>query len=99
MTEAPAQTGEREPHRTESSYVGQAILPGEDTAGLVGQGGFTDGLDPLPGVLHAAIARSPLPRVGITAFDAPAAATMPGVDAVIGPQEVGFRCMAALCTN
>ena len=60
----------------------------EDPALLCGQGRFLDDLDPLPGTLVAAIARSPHPHARITGFDARAALASPGVTAVIGPQDV-----------
>ncbi|HEY3958219.1 MAG TPA: xanthine dehydrogenase family protein molybdopterin-binding subunit [Streptosporangiaceae bacterium] len=60
----------------------------EDSALLCGQGRFLDDLDPLPGTLVAAIARSPHPHARITGFDARASLASPGVTAVIGPQDV-----------
>ena len=60
----------------------------EDPALLCGQGRFLDDLDPLPGTLTAAIVRSPFPHARITGFDASAALALPGVTAVIGPEQV-----------
>lgn len=69
-------------------HVGRPVPRGEDAALLTGQARFTDDLDPAPGALHAAIVRSPYPHARITAFDASAALALPGVVAVIGPDEV-----------
>lgn len=69
-------------------WVGQSVPRGEDAALLTGQGRFTDDLDPVPGSLHAAIVRSPHPHARIIGFDASATREMPGVVAVIGPDEV-----------
>lgn len=60
----------------------------EDGALLTGQGRFLDDLDPLPGTLVAAVVRSPHAHARIRSVDLEAARRMPGVAAVIGPEEV-----------
>lgn len=60
----------------------------EDAALLTGQGRFLDDLDPLPGTLVAAVVRSPHAHARIRSVDLEAARRMPGVAAVIGPEEV-----------
>lgn len=60
----------------------------EDAALVTGQGRFLDDLDPLPGTLTAAIARSPHPHARIRMVDLTRARRHPGVVAVIGPDEV-----------
>ncbi len=88
MTSVPVRPRGQATERAAGRYVGQAVLRGEDAALLTGRGGFTDDLDPLPGTLHAAIVRSPHPHAQITGFDASAALGVPGVVAVIGPDQV-----------
>ncbi|WP_030483601.1 xanthine dehydrogenase family protein molybdopterin-binding subunit [Nocardioides aequoreus] len=60
----------------------------EDAALLTGQGRFLDDLDPLPGTLVAAVVRSPHAHARIRGADLERARRMPGVAAVIGPEEV-----------
>ena len=60
----------------------------EDAALLTGQGRFLDDLDPLPGTLVAAVVRSPHAHARIRSVDLEKARAMPGVAAVIGPDEV-----------
>ena len=60
----------------------------EDAALLTGQGRFLDDLDPLPGTLAAAVVRSPHAHARIRSVDLEKARAMPGVAAVIGPDEV-----------
>jgi 2-furoyl-CoA dehydrogenase large subunit len=67
--------------------VGAAVTRVEDAALLTGNGRFLDDFEPLPGALHAAIVRSPHPHARIRDFDARRALAVPGVRAVIGPDE------------
>ncbi|TGN63571.1 xanthine dehydrogenase family protein molybdopterin-binding subunit [Nocardioides eburneiflavus] len=60
----------------------------EDAALLTGQGRFLDDLDPLPGTLVAAVVRSPHAHARIRSINFDRARRMPGVAAVIGPDEV-----------
>ncbi len=90
---APAHLKEGTREGAAARYVGQSVPRGEDAALLCGQGRFTADLDPVPGVLHAAIVRSPYPHARISGFDASAALALRGVAAVIGPSEV--RCELA----
>jgi 2-furoyl-CoA dehydrogenase large subunit len=60
----------------------------EDAALLTGQGRFLDDLDPLPGTLVAAVVRSPHAHARIRSVDLEKARALPGVAAVIGPDEV-----------
>lgn len=60
----------------------------EDAALLTGQGRFLDDLDPLPGTLVAAVVRSPHAHARIRSVNLEKARRMPGVAAVIGPEEV-----------
>lgn len=60
----------------------------EDPALLCGRGRFLDDLDPLPGILTAAIVRSPHPHARLRSVHLERARAHPGVAAVIGPEEV-----------
>ncbi|TQL69084.1 xanthine dehydrogenase molybdenum binding subunit apoprotein [Nocardioides albertanoniae] len=60
----------------------------EDAALLTGQGRFLDDLDPLPGTLVAAVVRSPHAHARIRSINLDQVRRMPGVAAVIGPEEV-----------
>ncbi|HEX6451540.1 MAG TPA: xanthine dehydrogenase family protein molybdopterin-binding subunit [Trebonia sp.] len=60
----------------------------EDLALLTGRGQFLDDLSPLPGILSAAIVRSPHAHARVRRTDLTAARGAPGVVAVIGPDEV-----------
>jgi 2-furoyl-CoA dehydrogenase large subunit len=68
--------------------VGAAVLRVEDAALLTGTGRFLDDFEPIPGALQAAIVRSPHPHARIRSFDARRALAVPGVRAVIGPEEI-----------
>jgi 2-furoyl-CoA dehydrogenase large subunit len=55
---------------------------------MCGQGCFVDDLDPIPGTMQAAIVRSPHAHARIAGFDSTAAEDLPGVVAVIGPDDI-----------
>jgi carbon-monoxide dehydrogenase large subunit len=55
-----------------------------------GQGRFVDDIR-LPGMLHAAVLRSPVAHATLRTLDLSATAKMTGVHAVLGPDEVGAR--------
>jgi len=61
-----------------SGYVGRSVLRREDRRLLTGRGIFVGDLE-LPGMLHAAIVRSPLAHARIISVDMSAAAAIPGV--------------------
>jgi len=67
---------------THSAYVGQSIKRIEDPPLLRGRGRFVDDLQ-FPDLLHAAFVRSPLAHAAIRGIDGAAAASMPGVHAVL----------------
>ena len=62
-------------------YVGRSVERREDRRFLTGTGRFTEDIV-LPGMLHAAIVRSPYPHASITGIDTVHAAAQPGVVAV-----------------
>lgn len=63
-------------------YVGASVLRVEDARILAGRGRYVDDLR-LPGLLHAAFVRSPLPHARIGGIDAVAARELPGAVAVL----------------
>src|SRR5205823_10581794 len=63
-------------------YTGQSVKRFEDPRLLTGQGAFLDDVK-LPGMLHAAVLRSPHAHARITAIDTTAARHVPGVVCVI----------------
>ncbi|MGI9557207.1 MAG: xanthine dehydrogenase family protein molybdopterin-binding subunit [Solirubrobacterales bacterium] len=62
--------------------VGERLMRLEDPAMLTGSATFVDDVD-LPGMLHAAVLRSPMPHARITALDTSAAEAMEGVEMVL----------------
>ena len=63
------------------NYIGSPIKRKEDVRFLTGTGQYIDDLK-LPGMLHAAILRSPHPHARIISIDATTAQSLPGVQAV-----------------
>ncbi len=76
-------------HRPASGGIGESVLRKEDAKLIVGQGRFVDDLV-LPGMLHAAFARSPFGHARITGVDRSAALALPGVAAVLTADELGI---------
>jgi aerobic carbon-monoxide dehydrogenase large subunit len=63
-------------------YTGASIKRSEDPRILTGAGRYVDDIK-LPGMLHAAFVRSPLPHARVISVDASAARALPGVVAVL----------------
>ncbi len=68
-------------------WVGKSIRRVEDPRFLLGRGGYVDDIV-LPGMVHAAVLRSPLPHARIKSIDVSKARSLPGVLAVVTGQEV-----------
>jgi len=68
-------------------FLGKRVRSKEAPRHVSGAGRFTDDLT-FPGLLHAVIVRSPYPHAKIRSVDSSAARSMPGVVAVLGPEEV-----------
>lgn len=66
-----------------NGWVGRSIPRVEDAALLTGRGRFIDDLGVRPGLLHAAILRSPHPHAEIESIDCSAARAADGVFAVV----------------
>ena len=68
-------------------FVGQRVARREDARFLTGRGQYVDDVT-LPGMLHAAFARSDVARGTIASIDTAEAATIPGVVAVLVASDV-----------
>ncbi|HZU18044.1 MAG TPA: xanthine dehydrogenase family protein molybdopterin-binding subunit [Candidatus Dormibacteraeota bacterium] len=75
----------------ERKWVGKSIRRVEDPKFLTGRGGYVDDLV-LPGMLHAAVLRSPHAHARITRIDVEAARRLPGVAAVVTGAEAAELC-------
>ncbi|HLY67867.1 MAG TPA: xanthine dehydrogenase family protein molybdopterin-binding subunit, partial [Chloroflexota bacterium] len=73
---------------TQPRYVGQDTPRVEDPLLLTGRAEYGDNIR-LPGMLHAAILRSPHAHARILKVDASRAEKLPGVVAVLTPEDVG----------
>ena len=69
-------------------WVGAALPRKEDAALLTGSARFIDDMEPVPGIRHVAILRSPHPHARILRIDARGAAAMPGVAGVVTGAEL-----------
>lgn len=75
-----------EPQEEKSRWTGADLKRREDPRLLTGRGRFTDDID-LPGMLYAAVLRSPYPHARIKSIDTSAAEELPGMIAVLTGQE------------
>ena len=66
-----------------TGWVGKSVERKEDAALLTGRGRFIDDLEPVAGLRHAAILRSPHPHARIRGIDTRAAEKLPGVIGVV----------------
>lgn len=69
------------------SFLGDPVQRREDPALVSGTGRYVEDITPV-GTLYLAIVRSPFPHADIIAIDAEAARDLPGVWAVITPEDV-----------
>ena len=72
---------------TERRYIGAAIKRKEDPRFITGRGTYVDDLA-LPGMVYAAMVRSPYPHARIKSINAQKALAMPGVLAVYTGQDI-----------
>ncbi|HUI96711.1 MAG TPA: molybdopterin cofactor-binding domain-containing protein [Xanthobacteraceae bacterium] len=73
---------------SDQTWVGRALPRKEDPALLSGRARFIDDLEPVPGLKHAAILRSPHPHARIRAIDTARALALPGVVGVVTGAEL-----------
>src|ERR1700742_4512165 len=71
-------------------YTGASIKRSEDPRILTGRGRYVDDVK-LPGMLHAAFVRSPLPHARIVSIDASAARALDGVAAVYTGEDIAAK--------
>ena len=83
---------------SETKYIGRALKRVEDPRLVKGLGTYTDDLR-LPGMLHAAILRSPHAHAKIAKIDTEAAARVPGVVAVLTGADVNEHCGVVPCAS
>jgi aerobic carbon-monoxide dehydrogenase large subunit len=69
------------------THVGQALKRKEDPRMITGRGNYTDDIS-LPGMVYAAIVRSPEAHASIVSIDTAAARELPGVVAVLTGDEM-----------
>lgn len=69
-------------------WVGRSLERFEDEALLSGHARFIDDLEPVAGLAHAAVLRSPHGSADIVQLDVEAAKALPGVIGVLTPQDV-----------
>ncbi len=72
-----------------ASYIGRSVPRIDGLEKVTGQARYTADVD-LPGMLHGAVLRSPLPHARIVRIDAEAARKMPGVRAVVTSRDFPF---------
>ena len=71
----------------EGGYIGAPIPRREDARLLTGRGTFVDDLE-IPGVVHAAMVRSPHAHARVRRVDVTAARALPGVLAVVTAADI-----------
>ncbi len=84
----------------ERTWVGKSVSRREDPSILAGRGTYIDDVK-LPGLLHAAVLRSPHAHARIRSIDTTAAQRVPGVVAVMtGPEALEYvTAMPAFCAE
>ena len=70
-------------------WIGQSVLRHEDPALLTGQARFIDDLEPVTGLKHVAILRSPHAHANIKRVDATVALAMEGVVGIVTGAQLG----------
>jgi aerobic carbon-monoxide dehydrogenase large subunit len=79
----------------QEGHVGRAMKRKEDPRMITGRGRYTEDIN-LPGMLHAAIVRSPEAHADIVSIDASAAAERPGVVAVLTGEDMADDFVSGL---
>jgi aerobic carbon-monoxide dehydrogenase large subunit len=87
ISEVAAETAEQRQAPAPSNHVGQAIRRKEDPRLITGRGRYIDDIS-LPGMLWAAVVRSPEAHARITSIDTQAAAARDGVHAVFTGEDM-----------
>ncbi|MDP9384621.1 MAG: xanthine dehydrogenase family protein molybdopterin-binding subunit [Actinomycetota bacterium] len=79
-----------EPPQAANGFIGRRMKRKEDPRLITGRGNYTDDIV-LPGLLHAAIVRSPEAHARIVSIDASAARERPGVHAVLTAADLALE--------
>ncbi len=87
ITEIASETAEERSAPSSGNHVGQAIRRKEDPRLITGRGRYLDDIS-LPGMLWAALVRSPEAHARIVSIDSSAAAERPGVHAVFTGEDM-----------
>jgi carbon-monoxide dehydrogenase large subunit len=87
ITEIASETAEERSAPSSGNHVGQAIRRKEDPRLITGRGRYLDDIS-LPGMLWAALVRSPEAHARIVSIDSSAAAGRPGVHAVFTGEDM-----------
>src|SRR5919202_1308238 len=91
---APGVEGAEKTEPAGNGYVGRALKRKEDPRLITGRGTYVDDMV-LPGMLYAAVVRSPEAHATITSIDTAAASQRPGVVAVFTGEDM--EDLAAAC--
>lgn len=91
IRQRPAKAPHPQKPKEDRHWVGKSVRRVEDPRFLTGRGGYIDDLT-VPGMLHAAVLRSPHPHARITRIDVSAAESMPGVVAVVTGRDAAELC-------
>src|SRR5690348_16827117 len=78
--------------------VGARVKRAEDPKLLTGRARFVDDID-LPGMLHAAVLRSPIAHARIESIDISAALAHPGVHAVLTGEHLAARGLGQMAVT
>jgi aerobic carbon-monoxide dehydrogenase large subunit len=78
--------------------IGASVKRKEDAKFLTGRARFVDDIK-LPGMLHMAVVRSPFAHARITGIDRSAALAVPGVQAVLGGDDLEFAAGVPCASN
>src|SRR5256885_4807959 len=81
-----------------NGYIGRAMKRVEDPRLIKGIGSYVDDLT-LPGMLHAAILRSPYAHAKINGIKTDAARALPGVVGVFTGADVNDKCGVVPCAS
>jgi 2-furoyl-CoA dehydrogenase large subunit len=76
-------------------WKGKRVLRKEDGKFMTGKGNYVDDLS-FPGMLHAAVYRSPYPHAKIVSVDTSEAEKLPGVEAVLTGKDAANHTMRSL---
>jgi 2-furoyl-CoA dehydrogenase large subunit len=74
--------------QTRRGWVGQSLKRTEDPRLLTGTGHYIDDLEPVPGLVHAAIVRSPHAHARVISVESRAARALPGVLGILTGDDV-----------